>query len=97
MQPAALRAAPGLPAAHHVLLHALEGGPQAVPEVLGPAGLDQLIGRGHAPGAPAEHHVAQAQQALPDAPGVARTLGNAGKVAEQLALQAALSQRLNPS
>ena len=57
----------------------------------------ELIGSGHAPGAPAEHHVAQAQQALPDTPGLPRALGDAGKVAQQVALQAALSQRLNPS
>ena len=40
----ALRAATGLPAAHRVLLHALERRPEAVPEVLGPARLDQLLG-----------------------------------------------------
>jgi hypothetical protein len=41
----ALGAAAGLATADHVLLHALERRPQAVADVLGPARLDQLLGR----------------------------------------------------
>jgi len=44
VQAAALCAAADLPAAHHVLLHALEGAPQAAAQVFGPARFDQLFG-----------------------------------------------------
>ena len=47
----------------------------------------ELLGSGHAPVAPVEHHAAQGQQALPDVPGVARTLGDAGEVAQQRCAQ----------
>ena len=48
-------------------------------------------------GAPAEHHEAQPEQAAPDLPGHALALANPVEVAQQVALQAALSRRLNPS
>ena len=47
--------------------------------------------------APAEHHETQPEQAAPDLPGHALALPDAVEVAQQMALQAALSRRLNPS
>ena len=46
---------------------------------------------------PAEHHETQPQQAAPDVTSHALALADAVEVAQQVALQAALSQRLNPS
>ena len=58
----ALRAATGLATAHGVLLHPLERRPQAVPEVLGPAGFDQLLGGDRAPVAGPSRALAVAQR-----------------------------------
>ena len=46
--------------------------------------------------APAEHHETQPEQAAPDLPGHALALADPVEVA-RVALQAALSRRLNPS
>ena len=44
----------------------------------------ELLGGGLAVFAPAEHHIAQAEQAPPDAPGQACTLGDAREVSNQM-------------